>query len=740
MIPTSPVPDRVFSSPDPHQQIHHNPAPTDRYTQVHKHTSQTDPLTEHPMFEIPGPLGTLVNFLIIALGFGSIIFVHELGHFLAAKWAGIRVLAFSIGFGQVACSFRKGMGFQAGSSEPAYQKLVRDHNGDHTKLDISPTEYRLSWLPLGGYVKMLGQEDLNPNAISTAPDSYQNCPIPKRLVVISAGVVVNVITAALLFIVVFSVGLNIMPPTVGQVLPSSPASLATPSDSQYAIGLQPGDTVLSVNNKPVRAFRDIATEAAMSSASRPATIIITRAGIDHPIEYNANLKPGAQLGLLDLGITPLRSTELILTDDMDLWNQRADDYGLAQIPPGSTITAINTQPVETTVDIQRIAEDHTDLLINYTTPAGQAQELTITAQQELMTQLVDLDDTQLQIEHILGLTGLIRVHPDVSASETRQGLMPGDIFTNIAGIPYPSLDAGIKAIRANAGNPIDIEVLRTDDETRVQRTVNLEAQVSDQGTVGFYPDTTTYANAMVTLSPAVTYQLRSDIPEGSQIVSVEGTPITTLDELVAALISATPSGFNSSSPHQPFSVEYTQINNPAAEPTQAFLTMSGDQLARLQHLHKRWPGGPDMSTLFLPTQTIDKATSPIDAVARGFQESRRVMLQTYLTFLRLTQGTVKVEHLKGPVGIAHIGTMIADEGFIKVLFFMGLISINLAVINFLPLPIVDGGQFLFLIYEWIRGKPIPVAVQNAVTMAGLLLIGSMFLLVTFNDIKSLVGF
>ena len=268
MISSSPVPDRVFSSPDPHPQIHHNPAPTDRYTQVHKHTSQTDPLTEHPMFEIPGPLGTLVS----------------------------------------------------------------DNHGDHTKLDISPTEYRLSWLPLGGYVKMLGQEDLNPNAISTAPDSYQNCPIPKRLVVISAGVVVNVITAALLFIVVFSVGLNIMPPTVGQVLPSSPASLATPSDSQYAIGLQPGDTVLSVNNKPVRAFRDIATEAAMSSASRPATIIITRAGIDHPIEYNANLKPGAQLGLLDLGITPLRSTELILTDDMDLWNQRADDYGLAQIP------------------------------------------------------------------------------------------------------------------------------------------------------------------------------------------------------------------------------------------------------------------------------------------------------------------------------------------------------------------------------------------------------------------------
>jgi len=681
------------------------------------------------MFDIPGPLGTLVNFLIIALGFGSIIFVHELGHFLAAKWAGIRVLAFSIGFGQVACSYRKGMGFQAGSSEPAYQKLVRDHNGDHTKLDISPTEYRLSWLPLGGYVKMLGQEDLNPVATSAAKDSYQNCPIPKRLVVISAGVVVNVITAALIFMVVFSVGLNIMPPSVGQVLPSSPASLATPADSQYAIGLQPGDTVLSVNNKPVRAFRDIATEAAMSSSSRPASIIITREGIDQPIEYSANLKPGAQLGLLDLGITPLRSTELILTDDMNLWNQRADDYGLAQIPPGSTITAINNQPVETTVDIQRIAMDHTDLLINYTTPAGEAQELTITAQQELMTQLVEIDDSHIQIEHILGLTGLMRVHPDVSASETRQGLMPGDIFTNIAGIPYPSLDAGIKAIRDNTGNPIDIQVLRTDAETDVQRTVHLEVQVSDQGTVGFYPDTTTYANAMIAMTPSVTDQLTTTLPAGATITAIAGRPITTLDQAAQALFD------NNAESVQ---VTYTTQDNP--DPQNATITLTDDQLLSLATLHKRWPGGPDMSTLFLPVQTIDKASGPIDAVARGFHESRRVMLQTYLTFLRLTQGTVKVEHLKGPVGIAHIGTMIADEGFIKVLFFMGLISINLAVINFLPLPIVDGGQFLFLIYEWVRGKPIPIPVQNAVTMAGLLLIGSMFLLVTFNDIKSLVGF
>ncbi len=686
------------------------------------------------MFDIPGPLGTFFNFLVIALGFGFIVFVHELGHFIAAKWAGIRVLAFSIGFGQVACSYRKGMGFRAGSSEPEYIKLVRENNGDHTKLEISPTEYRLSWLPLGGYVKMLGQEDLNPVAVSSAPDSYQNCPIPKRLVVISAGVIVNVITAALLFILVFSVGLRIMPPTIGQVLPSSPAALAVPADDQHTIGLQPGDRVLSINDKEILAFRDIATEAAMSSASKPASILIERSGIEQPIEYLADLKPGAQLGLLDLGVTPLRSTELLLNDDLSTWNMLADNYGLDQISPGSTILSINDQAVSNTVEIQNIASSATDLEIEFVNPEGETSRIAIKSQQELMTQSVEVEGTTLQIDHVLGLTGLMRVHPDVTIEDTKQGLMPGDVFINVAGVEAPSLDHAIRIIRENAGRPIDLQVLRGD------RVVDLTVQVSDDGRVGFYPDTTTYSDALVTMSPSIANALRLTFPAGSRVISVDGIEVHSVDSMVSAILEARNNEPGSFAPHEPVIVQYIPLDDPTAEPSEGFIVLSDDQVARLTHLAHRWPGGSDMSTLFLPVQTIDKASSPVAAVKRGIHESRRVMLQTYLTFLRLTQGTVKVEHLKGPVGIAHIGTLIADEGFIKVLFFMALISINLAVINFLPLPIVDGGQFLFLIYEWIRGKPIPIPVQNAVTMAGLLLIGSMFLLVTFNDIKSLIGF
>jgi regulator of sigma E protease len=485
--------------------------------------------------------------------------------------------------------------------------------------------------------------------------------------------------------------------------------------------------VLSINNKEIVAFRDIATEAAMSSASKPASILIERSGIDQPIEYLADLKPGAQMGLLDLGVTPLRSTELLLTDDLRTWKLLADNYGLDQIPPGSTINSVNGLSVTDTVEIQNIALSSTSLTIKYTTPEHESVEIAISTQQELMTDFVEINDSTLQIDHLFGLTGLMRVHPDVSIEDTKQGLMPGDIFTNIAGVEYPSLDLGIKAIRENTGRPIDIQVLR--DVDGVGKLIDLEVQVSDDGRVGFYPDTTTYDLAFVTMSSSIQNPLETTLPNGAMIVSVAGRPIATLDEAVRVLFE-----------NNAESVEVVYTTQGSDEPKAATILLSLDQLQSLASLDRRWPGGADMSTLFLPVQTIDQATSPVAAVKRGIHESRRVMLQTYLTFLRLTQGTVKVEHLKGPVGIAHIGTLIADEGFIKVLFFMALISINLAVINFLPLPIVDGGQFLFLIYEWVRGKPIPIPVQNAVTMAGLLLIGSMFLLVTFNDIKSLIGF
>src|SRR5450432_1344570 len=129
--------------------------------------------------------------LLLVFGFGFVIFWHELGHFLAAKWAGVKVEQFAVGFGHAMLSWRKGLGFRSGSSTKEYETRVLAHLGKETAeqgqvkdrleyrndeferaandLGIGETEYRLNWIPLGGYVKMLGQDDMDPNSISDSP-------------------------------------------------------------------------------------------------------------------------------------------------------------------------------------------------------------------------------------------------------------------------------------------------------------------------------------------------------------------------------------------------------------------------------------------------------------------------------------------------------------------------------------------------------------------------------------------
>ncbi len=104
----------------------------------------------------------ILSIVLLILGFGFVIFWHELGHFVAAKAVGIKVEQFAVGFGQALISYRKGFGVQFGSSGRRYDELVRAEKEGVNLADVhgvSETEYRLNWVPLGGYVKMMGQDD-----------------------------------------------------------------------------------------------------------------------------------------------------------------------------------------------------------------------------------------------------------------------------------------------------------------------------------------------------------------------------------------------------------------------------------------------------------------------------------------------------------------------------------------------------------------------------------------------------
>ncbi len=714
------------------------------------------------MFGIGGTIGTLLDLLVIAAGFGLIIFVHELGHFLAAKWAGIRVLAFAIGFGPAAASYRKGLGFRRGSSEEEYLRLnaaaeratLREDAPDERSA-VSPTEYRLNWLPLGGYVKMLGQDDMDPGAVSGESDSYQRAPVWKRMVVISAGVVMNIVTAALVFIGVFMVGLRVEPAIVGIVDPGSPAAMAVAANAEAMgvtePGLKTGDQILAIDGKTPQSYSDVVLATAIAGPGQTLEFEVAREGVDGILRFPIKPTRSRVTGLLDLGVSPALSNEIRRESSWQDWDEIAERFGLTGVEPGMRLVRVAGRDARWAADLggaSRESGGEAFEAIFRDPESGREVRVTLRPSTEFRADLTDLGGSPMLVEHVLGLSGVMMVDPDSAPENAEQGLKPGDVFARIGSVEFPSARDGVREIRAHKGRELRVVVLRGDGPVLERERVTLDVRVRREngGRVGFLMDETSRSDTLLSLplerlvdprtdearTPAAARVI--DVP-GTRLVMIDGRAVASLEHAQAVLAEQTRGAYESGA--ESVELELMLELPEASRPT----VMRSWRLDRadLERLHAlSWTSGIP-TALFESEKKTLRAEGPVEAVSMGLHETKRVMLTTYLTFARLAQGTVKVEHLKGPVGIAHMGTLIADRGFVWVLFFMGLISVNLAVINFLPLPIVDGGQFLMLCYEGIRGRPVPIPVQNVVTMAGLVLIGSVFIIVTFNDVRAIFG-
>jgi regulator of sigma E protease len=210
---------------------------------------------------IPGPVVTVVAF-VVALGI--LVFVHELGHFAVAKRLGVKVLRFSIGFGPVLWARRRG-----------------------------ETEYALSALPLGGYVKMLGEED-DDEAAADPARAFSTQATRRRAAIVFAGPAMNFLFAFLVYAVLFvAVGAEIPSnePRIGGVASGSPADHA---------GLQVADRVTAVDGKPVATWEELA-RSVRESGGKPVTVTVDRNGTSQtfpitPMERSAPSRFGEDAG------------------------------------------------------------------------------------------------------------------------------------------------------------------------------------------------------------------------------------------------------------------------------------------------------------------------------------------------------------------------------------------------------------------------------------------------------------
>ena len=681
------------------------------------------------------------NVLLIMLGFSVLITVHEFGHWIAAKWAGIRTEGFAVGMGPVVVSWRKGFGFRLGSGQAEFRDrfgkpAIEMDRAELTRLGLGETEFSIRALPLGGFVRMLGQDDADPTATSDRAGSYQRCPVGKRMVVVSAGVFLNLVLAAALFLFAFLVGVRFEAPVAGGAIPGSPAARAVPIEPGVEPGIRAGDRILRARGHEAWTFSDVMIAAAMARPGVPVDFEVRRDGVAEPLRFSILPERDATTGLQSVGILP--STSATVTAEPESLAIVAEWLGklgleAAGVRPGMTVASAGGTPIATYEELAAIARHGKGepIATTWTAADGTTVEASIPVE-PTFTRLAypNSDGRPGDYEDgLLGLVPLVEFGSVLETSPNRELLREGDVVLEVAGEAGPRRADLLAAIRARAGRTIPFVLDRDGERITVEGTVDRDGRIG----VGILPaiSTTRMARPMESVADGDGSRPTPVAGHGlfplSTVTAVDGTPVSDWAGLLRAVAGARAAGRGT------VAIEVREPMQGSTERVELDLASAGS-LAEVGFVPAipGWLFDPDYVTL-------SAGGDPLKAITMGFEQTRKLVLLTYLTLDRLVRGSVGVEQLHGPVGIVHLGTKVADRGLMYLVFFLAMISVNLAVLNFLPLPIVDGGLFLYLVYEKLTGRPPSIAFQNAAGVAGLALLGALFLVTFYNDLARLVG-
>ncbi|MBN1550087.1 RIP metalloprotease RseP [bacterium] len=249
-------------------------------------------------------LGNLIPIIYFLLVLTFLIFVHELGHFLAARKVGVRVLTFSIGFGP---------------------RLFGIKRGD--------TDYRISAIPFGGYVKLAGED---PDTQNGSADELSSKSVPSRLLVFVAGAAMNAVAAVVLVAVLSFIGMYVEEPVVGWVIPDSPAANA---------GFEIGDRITHIDTVAISSWKDAIKEF-FKDPDKTVPVQVERTGAIKTIMF----APGKDFKSYPMGgITP--PVTLVVQGVME-------GYPVVEagITPGDEIAAVNGEPIRAFEQLQRAVQ------------------------------------------------------------------------------------------------------------------------------------------------------------------------------------------------------------------------------------------------------------------------------------------------------------------------------------------------------------------------------------------------
>lgn len=529
----------------------------------------------------------VVSFLLLV---GVLVFVHELGHYVWARAFGVRVLRFSIGFGPTILSFTRGS-----------------------------TEYRLGIIPLGGYVRMLGEsaDDVVPPGQEWR--SLEGQPIWRRLVVVLAGPAMNLAFPILLFFLVGLGETQLLPPVVGAVLSGHPATGK----------LEPGDKILRVDDEEVASFEEIkgilserageSVRLGVERGQETLEVVVVPTSVARP--SLSGERPVGAIGILPIAESPV----------VGVTSERAP-AALAGLRTFDQITALGGVPIRRFHELAKVLDRNRGAMIPVTYLRGESQ--------------ATVGGGAVRFSVFAPHVATLSPAPGVGAGLERAGIESAELYVDA---PEP------RSIE-------DLLHLREGDRIVAIDDVELSSYAH------FHQLVLQHAGREVGLtwrSGAETRTTRLRLPNAD-----------THDELVS----------------EPY-LRHWVAPQPIANPNRV---------------------GSALKSAFARTFELAHAT-----IASVFE---------------LFGGSRGFDEVGGPFAVFELVRVAASEGTLHYLSLMAFLSMQVGLVNLLPIPLLDGGHVLYLVAESMLRRPIPTRVREISGWIGVGLLGLLIVLAVTNDL------
>jgi len=554
-----------------------------------------------------------VDLLYFVLFVSILIFIHELGHFVAAKIFGVKVLTFSIGFGP---------------------KILRVRGKE--------TEYCLGILPFGGFVKMLEKGKGEPIMPEDTPRTFEAQALWKRVVIVLAGPAMNVLFPVLLYVSVSLGDREFLPPSVGVVLPGKA------SEGK----LHPDDVILAVDGSQVTTSYEL-QRAVAKKAGIPVVLSVLREG-----------------KTLEVPVTPTREVRQLEPAELDM----VETYGAIGVghhfpapvigvaSPSSPawraglrtfdrVTAVNGRKVDRFVDLARmLSQSRGDtLVVTYLRPTSS----------RAMGGLVDL---ALMEPGVATLSPLLR-------------------------------DEGVKI----------------EDEPAREKDVLVRTGIES-------------SDLYVAFVPEGSGEWRAGLRPGDRVLSLDGAPIRNWKSMEGDLLRGA---------SRMRTLEWARSGE----------TLRGD----LQLRQEQWTdelGQPYERYVFRTTHWLPNAPDKMVAnpspyfyaLRAGFEETRDALRVTVVILLRLFQGRVSLSQVSGPITLYDVAGQAGAMGTSYFVRAIAITSINLGLINLLPIPVLDGGHLAFFLFEAVRRRQLSLRTREIASLVGMFVLVSLMAVAFKNDV------